>query len=311
MQIIRKLLLLFVLMLNIFIVAAQQFPITNWYINNKAIYNPANVGDRGYLAGFAGHRQQWVGIEGAPTSTYVNVHSPIQKNVSLGGLLWVDETSLIRRTSLNLSYRYRLKLSFYHTISFGLSTGASQTSIDFANANVQDNSDAILNQDRVGGFSFNTDIGINYTWRTLELGIAIPNLINTNPQLKINDNTSSGFDLKRNFLFIGQYKRSISNDIFLKSSVLLETYSNLGSQIEINSLLNWQHIFWAGLGYRQSAGLILYAGFLVLDQIELNYAYEFLGNSLVAQSGNTHEIQIGIHLFNKKMNSGNYTAPRF
>ena len=77
---------------------AQQLPLNDLYYDNRYLFNPANAGDQGYLVGFLNHRRQWVGLEGAPVTNVLSVHSPLgNKNIGLGGTLSSDRYGFSQR----------------------------------------------------------------------------------------------------------------------------------------------------------------------------------------------------------------------
>jgi type IX secretion system PorP/SprF family membrane protein len=60
-------------------VQAQQKPHYTQYILNQYIINPALTGIENYVDIKASHRHQWVGLNGAPVTTYLTVHGAIGK----------------------------------------------------------------------------------------------------------------------------------------------------------------------------------------------------------------------------------------
>ena len=63
---IKSIVFIFMLILLSFNVIAQQDPMFTQYMHNPVSINPAYAGSRGTLNMVAMHRQQWVGIDGAP-----------------------------------------------------------------------------------------------------------------------------------------------------------------------------------------------------------------------------------------------------
>jgi type IX secretion system PorP/SprF family membrane protein len=62
---------------------SQNYKQFNQYIANQGILNPAYNGTRESLSGLIVARNQWIGIDGAPVTQALNVHSPIS-NTRLG-----------------------------------------------------------------------------------------------------------------------------------------------------------------------------------------------------------------------------------
>src|ERR1700744_2412644 len=58
---------------------AQQKPQYTQYVLNEYILNPALSGIENYTDIKLSHRQQWVGLNGAPVTTYFTIQGPIGK----------------------------------------------------------------------------------------------------------------------------------------------------------------------------------------------------------------------------------------
>src|ERR1700741_3725136 len=58
---------------------AQQQPYYTQYILNNLILNPALAGIENYWDCKASYRNQWVGLNGAPTTLYLTVHATLGK----------------------------------------------------------------------------------------------------------------------------------------------------------------------------------------------------------------------------------------
>ena len=75
----KKLALLLGLGALSFSLLAQQKPHYSQYVLNQYILNPALTGIENYVDVKFSHRHQWVGLEGAPVTTYATVHGAIGK----------------------------------------------------------------------------------------------------------------------------------------------------------------------------------------------------------------------------------------
>lgn len=62
-----------------FVAAAQQRPHYTQYVINPFLVNPAIAGIENYTDLKMGVRDQWVGLNGAPKTTYFTIHSPLGK----------------------------------------------------------------------------------------------------------------------------------------------------------------------------------------------------------------------------------------
>jgi type IX secretion system PorP/SprF family membrane protein len=143
------------------VLVAQQRPHYTQYIINPYIINPAITGIENYTDVKIGVRDQWVGLNGAPKTTYVSIHGPLGKNDyrtsatsfevpgenPRGRAYWEtytaaephhgiglniinDQTGSFRFFSASATYAYHLGLNPTTNLSGGFSAGITKVSID-------------------------------------------------------------------------------------------------------------------------------------------------------------------------------------
>lgn len=156
----KKLILIPVLVLCLQAVA-QQRPHYTQYILNQYILNPALSGIENYMDVKLSMRDQWVGLNGAPKTSYFSIHGPIGKNDyrtsatsfevpgqnPRGKYYWEnytaaephhgagvtivhDRTGSFTRFSANATYAYHLGLTPTTNLSMGFSAGITRVGID-------------------------------------------------------------------------------------------------------------------------------------------------------------------------------------
>lgn len=156
----KKLFLLPVL-LTCLQLAAQQRPHYTQYILNNYILNPALSGIENYADVKVSVRDQWVGLNGAPKTSYFSIQAPIGKkdyrtsatsfevpgqnprgqyywenytaaepHHGIGMTLINDHTGSFNRFSANATYAYHLGLSPTTNLSAGFSAGITNISLD-------------------------------------------------------------------------------------------------------------------------------------------------------------------------------------
>ena len=90
-MIMKRIFLILTLLLSSCYTFSQQDAQFTQYMDNPLYVNPGYAGSRGMLNATMIHREQWVGIEGAPRSTSFSLHSPLSYE-SLGlGVTVVNE----------------------------------------------------------------------------------------------------------------------------------------------------------------------------------------------------------------------------
>ena len=81
-------------------IVAQQLPRYSSYMFDRAIVNPAFTGTTPHIMGTVAYRQQFVGIDGNPTTQFFVLHAPIQKkNIGVGLKIVNDNIAVIKNTS--------------------------------------------------------------------------------------------------------------------------------------------------------------------------------------------------------------------
>jgi type IX secretion system PorP/SprF family membrane protein len=182
-MIIKKSFLAPLLLVFIFLesVNAQQDAQYTQYMFNTMSVNPAYAGSRGQLSIAALYRSQWVGLDGAPKSQTLNLHSPI-RNSQLGyGISIVNDEigdGVVQETYFDAVLSYTVDVSLEGKLSFGLKAGGNLLNLDFQglrNFDVEPvSADNIENK-----FSPNVGVGIYYHTNAFYAGLSAPNLLQT------------------------------------------------------------------------------------------------------------------------------------
>jgi type IX secretion system PorP/SprF family membrane protein len=275
---------------------AQQIPLSNLYNQNLFSFNPANAGSAGFLEAYLNHRQQWVGIDGAPTTSMLSANTLLGEKHGLGLNVISDKTDIIQRLTASLSYAYKIKLGEEnHSLSFGLSAGYFQNNLNLSNVVVDDLNDANLLQGDLNASTLIADFGAFYKNKGFHLGVALPNIIGND----IGYQDGQTFDLYRHFIATTAYSFQLNDDWAFMPSATVRAVPTVNSQFDVGATVNWKNKLWTGVTYREEAGIVAALGFTIADKITFGYAYEFSGSGLAAQSSGSHEIMLGVQMRKK------------
>lgn len=272
----------------------QQTILTNFAYKNLYSVNPASAGTDGSLSMALTHRQQWIGVTGAPASGSFNLHSPFGKNNAAGMQVRYDSYGLMYRVGAKATYVYNLKVANEHIIGFGLSAGFSQSAVNYTAVRTQDYSDdLVLEGERVAGFAMDADFGINYRWKGLQVGIASLQLIQTRGNFYLENDAVGQFNLTRHFVANVNYEIQPAPDWTMTPVVLTQFTAVSPFTVEGMLYTEWDKKIYVGLGYRRNAGLLTSIGCKIADQLSAGYSYEMGFSGIAGQSRGTHEIMIG------------------
>lgn len=289
----------------------QNFPVYNSYYINPYLYNPAEAASD-YTSIFVNHRQQWIGVEGAPVLTTMNFNTMLDNTHSaIGVRMSTYKRGLLNTTDVTLTYAYGIGISQNSRISFALSGGAITNNIDLDESGASD--PAVVNylsnniQPAANfGLMLKSESGLNF-------GIALPQLFapKFNSASSFEHTSISPMD---NIILSAYYRKKLAGKMVNKRRkgvnrkvktdesyaplelYLLYKYAKAGnSQAEAMVKLNLSQNFWLGAAYRQSYGMSGSLG-LAISKFLLSYSYEPGSQPEPAFSQGTHEVQLGIRL---------------
>jgi len=268
--------LLFIGIISTGVMAQQDAQYTQYMYNTLSV-NPAYAGSRGQLS-FAGlYRSQWVGLDGAPETFTLNLHSPI-RNSRLGyGISIVNDNigdGVVQETYLDAVVSYTIDVSLDAKLSFGLKAGGNMLSLDFNGLRNFDQE--VVNQNNIDNrFTPNFGLGIYYHTDKFYAGVSAPNVLES--EYFDNDN-SDGVNFlsaeRMNIYLITGYVFDIGADLQFKPALLTKAVGGAPLQVDLSANFLFANKFSFGAAYRWDAAISGLVGFQVTDQIMLGLAYD-------------------------------------
>lgn len=306
-------------------VKAQQDPNYSMYMFNGLFINPAYAGSQEVISLMAIYRDQWVGVDGAPQTANISVHTPLpQDQYALGLVVSNDRISLANTFNVTPSFAYRLKLG-KSRLCFGV-----QASFAYYYEN---NAAATLASQSLGGpndvaFATNTHLfvpnfgfGIYAYGKRYFAGISVPHLLPSELGSHVGIATGDALVSRMYNAYIATGGYVIGNDasiVKFRPTVLIMYQQGLYKNIpmfDISPALLFIDRIWFGVTYR-TGGNFSFAGqaiapFLqvkITPQLQLGYSYDAELSALNHFTSGTHEIMLGYDFsFDKKR----FVSPRY
>lgn len=273
-------------MINVITAAAQGVSNYNLYTVNQYAINPAYTGSQYGLFTMLHFKNHLAGINNSPRNVMFVVHSPVGERLGLGGNLTVGQAGIFRNTIGNVAASYRVTLSPEHEVTFGLSSGFQRTTIDMDELSNTDLSDPTLQT--TGNVYYNFGYGAVYKWNSLEVSLAFPNAVQQEDQL-----------LKNYFIGMTSCKIATADEQFLfQPSILYKALPASKSQVDLYLQTQWKSMLWGLVGYRTNKNMIVGAGLMLDNNLDLGYSYEIPSGTKTLSKG-THEVVLSF-VFNKK-----------
>jgi type IX secretion system PorP/SprF family membrane protein len=287
---------------------AQQDPMFTMYMHNPVAINPAYAGSRGTLNMVAMHRQQWVGLDGAPKTLTLSVNSPfIRYNVGVGLSLIQDQIGPVKQTGLYADYAYHLKITSGTKLAFGIKGGVNMYDVNLLNLIGAQRDDHLILYGARKMFLPNFGVGSYLYSDRFYLGFSIPKMLQNS--LTDDENTLRYINREERHLFItGGFMVDVAENIKFKPSTTIRAVSGAPVSAEFTGSVLLHERFWLGAMYRlreSLGGLIKYN---LTDQLSVGYSYDLTLSALKAYNFGTHEIYISydVAFTNKKILSPRY-----
>ncbi|QLG44228.1 type IX secretion system membrane protein PorP/SprF [Costertonia aggregata] len=286
---------------------AQQDAQYTQYMYNTVSVNPGYAGSRGHMSVAALHRSQWVGLEGAPVTQTLNVHSPVgYRGVGLGFSIVNDKIGPTSETNFDLDFSYTIWTSTKSKLSFGLKGSINLLDVRFSELN-QFTSDPTLETDIDNRLSPNVGAGIYYHTDKFYAGVSVPRFLETS---HFDESSLSTAKEQMNFYLITGYVWDLNPSLKFKPTLLTKAVKGAPLQVDVsaNFMLNEKLIL--GGAYRWDAALSGMVGFNISDGFLLGLAYDREITELGSAAFNDGSFEV-ILRYDFISTKGNLKSPRF
>ncbi len=270
---------------------AQQDPMYTQYFFNPLTVNSGYAGTRDALSASLLVREQWVGIEGAPQTQTLSIHSPLRNDkLAVGGTIIRDKVGPSSSIGIFGDFSYRFQVSEKSRLALGLKGG-----INFLSADLSE-----LQNTEVGDISFQQNINSSplpnfgasaYLWsEDYFLGISAPKLIQNNLDSRITDLRA---EEKVHFFFMGGYVFELSPALKLKPTFMTKIVAEAPISVDLTANFLLDDKLWLGGAFRFGDSFGLLASYQLSDQLRLGYAFDYTLTELQKFTpGNSHEIMV-------------------
>jgi type IX secretion system PorP/SprF family membrane protein len=293
-------------LVTLFEAKAQQDPHYTQYMYNMNVINPAYAGSKENLSFGLLYRQQWVDLEGAPSTFTFSGHSPAGKNVGIGLSVISDQIGPVREQNVYGDFSYTLNLGGEHKLALGLKAGATFQRIglfDLASSNPQP-ADPAFSSNTSNTF-FNLGTGIFYYTDKYYVSLSVPNMIRAT-YLDFNG-VQYGTETQHYFL-TGGYVFDLTENIKFKPFAMLKSAFNAPSSVDVATNFLFNERFEIGASYRVDDSFGAMVNFAITPGLRIGYAYDNVISDLRTVAPTSHEVILLFDLnFPKKVSR----SPRF
>ena len=249
------------------------------YMYNTMSVNPAYAGSRGQLSLATLYRSQWMGLEGAPETFTLNLHSPIRNSRVGYGVSVVHDNigdGVVQETYLDAVVSYTIDVSRDAKLSFGLKAGGNMLSLDFSGLRNFD-AEPVQSDNIDNRFSPNFGVGAYYHTDRFYAGLSAPNLLQSeyfdNNRQDANDVQFLSTE-RINFYMITGYVFDLNYNLKFKPAILTKVVSGAPLQLDLSGTFLFNEKFSFGAAYRWDASISGLIGFQLNQQLMIGMAYD-------------------------------------
>lgn len=286
---------------------AQQDFINGYYMFNPLAFNPAIVGvnDQFVASGIA--REQWTGLNGAPSTQYLNIHAPIYTlfdrfdrvanrdyptGLSAGLSLVHDKIGASRFTRFSMPLGYRVRLNEAGVrLSVGIRTDVSTLAFDLLDLRNNDTGDNLVKASdpktyidfSVGGYVYHQN------WY---LGISATNVREKD---LIED---FGYQSVRHWFGSAGFALPVSDQLVFRTTTLATLVKGAPFTFTVSPAIIISDNVETGVSYRYDDMFGAFLSIKPLRNLRVGYWYEYPIGIKTGEIGSTHEIMFQ-YTFNK------------
>ncbi len=272
---------------------AQQLPQLTQYQFNDYVFNPAVAGSRPFFELRSGHRYQWVGIQDAPRTFTLSGATPVGEKMGVGGYLFTDIVGPTRRTGVQFSYAYHLKLTEDLKLSLGLSAGLLQFLIDGSKISLRDPGDPVMDDQLRGELLPDAKFAFYLYHPKYWFGATAPQLLQNRVQFK----DAPGPSLSRmedHYYVTGGYRIKLNEQWQLEPSFLLKYVDPVPPKLDITATIRYKNTVWLGASYRTNDAYAAMVGVWLKESFQFGYSYDVITSNLRNYSTGSHEVMLAL-----------------
>jgi len=274
---------------------SQQDPLSSNYMFSTLTYNPGIAGTSGMVCATALNRQQWVGFDGAPSTTTFNVSasvSPFKIRSGIGLIVVSDNVGFDKDINISGIYTYIMDIGT-SKLGIGVNLGMLNKTLDpewqIPNGDgfTPPDQDPMIPVNKESYVAFDAGLGLFLTSDKYYAGLSVRHL--NQPEIKF---TKGVPYISRHYYLTAGYNIQLSNPSFELLPSAFAFSDGKALQFSVSTLVRYNKKVWGGLSYRAGDALSGLAGIELFNGIRVGYAYDFPLSDIRKNTTGSHELMV-------------------
>lgn len=301
--------------------SGQNNELTGQYFQNLPAYSPALTGMNDHLDITVSGRKQWAGFNGSPQNAYLSaygvlhsakdrlrLHASDSTDASgtstavkhgVGGYVMNNNQGPYRQTEVSLVYALHVPVFNKTFLSLGLSPSLHNARIDMGDLTLkdQDNDNAYLGLTQNGAYKTFFQLNAGLALYSSNYYVSYSIIEAAKAFVSGNKNLNDEMAFQRHQIIAG-YRFYVGDKIEIMPNGFLRLDRSRPALVEFGARVRYNKQYWAGLAYRNDNTALIMVGVNLQDKWRVGYTYEYKSFGIAGYSGGTHEIVLGVRLFN-------------
>ncbi|MFH0843365.1 MAG: PorP/SprF family type IX secretion system membrane protein [Bacteroidota bacterium] len=267
---------------------SQQLPFSNQYLVNRHVLSPAFAGITDNFEAFVAYQRNTMHFPGGPEYKSIFLSGPLYGNMSLGGSFTKSTITIFDGFAGEFDYAYHLRVSEKHFIHFGLSLTFNENHIfiDYNQYQSMQNDPYVLSSRKSLSYGF----GLVYTYKTFQLGVAMPRLGESS---LMGDSPADTYTIGGLIRAHTSVNIGISPSFSIEPSLIVEKANVEPLWYNVSALIRIKEITYLEAHYRQGNIMGFGVGINAAKKLLVAYSYDLSGTGIMKYSSGIHEISIG------------------
>lgn len=265
-------------------------------------YNPSFTGEGETFRASILARKQWLGMEGSPLFQTISIDGKTKRIGGLGLHVVNDKVGFENQITATVNYAVGVSLGSRSRLSLGFAGGIINRSIDMSELVYQNQNQS---DPSMGDFDDTymiptINVGLHLCIHNLTIGASATHV--TKSSLVINE-------MPRHLYGYLQYCFNPKGVVSVVPSALLKYGSDI-IQIEGNTNVYINDLFWIGGSYRSKEAIVALAGIILKHRIYIGYSYDYNIGDKSRYSSGCHEVFLSWRMRKDPRQKGFYQSTR-
>jgi len=260
-------------------------------------FNPGAAGSTDKVCLHALHREQWLGFDGAPSTSLFSADGAFSffgANHGVGLSFMNDAYGFESNLGIKVDYAYRLDLG-NGKLGLGINLGILNKAMK-PEWNIPEGIDGLddvqgdpsIPQNEESRVGFDMGLGVFYRSENIFFGISTTHL----NQARIRYENAEPY-LVRHYYATGGYRLQLANPLFEIMPMFVLKSDGKTNQFYLNTLVRYNKRFWGGVSYRASDAIVGIVGVEMFNGVKLTFSYDFVTSKISKYSSGSQEFSVG------------------